>query len=84
MRTPSARSLRLVAIAPALIVSMAFAGASNQPELGTWGVDLTTRDTSVKPGDDFYRYANGKWLDTFEIPGGFAGIRILHQSDAAR
>jgi endothelin-converting enzyme/putative endopeptidase len=25
-------------------------------------------DTSVKPGDDFFRYANGKWLDSFEIP----------------
>ena len=25
-------------------------------------------DTSVKPGDDFYRYVNGKWLDRFKIP----------------
>ena len=25
-------------------------------------------DTSVKPGDDFYRYVNGKWLDSFQIP----------------
>ncbi|MAF60483.1 MAG: zinc metalloprotease [Blastomonas sp.] len=23
---------------------------------------------AVKPGDDFYAYVNGKWLDTFEIP----------------
>jgi len=38
------------------------------PELGTWGVDLTARKESVKPGDDFFRYANGSWLDTFEIP----------------
>jgi len=35
---------------------------------GTWGVDISTRDTSVKPGDDFQRYANGKWMDTHEIP----------------
>ena len=35
---------------------------------GTWGVDLSTRDTSVKPGDDFQRYAAGHWLDTNEIP----------------
>ena len=68
MRTLFARSLRLVAIAPVLVVSTAFSGASTAPELGTWGVDLTTRDTTVKPGDDFYRYANGKWLDSFEIP----------------
>ena len=64
MRTLSARSLRLGAIVPVFVVSTAFAGASTAPELGTWGVDLTTRDTTVKPGDDFYRYANGKWLDT--------------------
>ncbi len=35
---------------------------------GTWGVDLTTRDLSVKPGDDFQRYAAGKWMDENEIP----------------
>ena len=35
---------------------------------GRWGVDLDARDTSVKPGDDFVRYATGKWLDANEIP----------------
>src|SRR3954447_5930186 len=35
---------------------------------GTWGVDVSTRDLSVKPGDDFQRYASGKWMDTHEIP----------------
>jgi predicted metalloendopeptidase len=25
-------------------------------------------DRSVKPGDDFYRYANGDWLKRAEIP----------------
>ncbi|MBL4819483.1 MAG: M13 family metallopeptidase, partial [Gammaproteobacteria bacterium] len=37
-------------------------------ELGEWGVDLTIRDLSIKPGDDFFRYATGSWLETFEIP----------------
>ena len=27
-------------------------------------------DRSVKPGDDFYRYANGDWLKTVTIPAG--------------
>ena len=39
-----------------------------QVHFGTWGVDLSTRDLSMKPGDDFQRYAAGKWLDTHEIP----------------
>ena len=35
---------------------------------GTWGIDLSARDLSVKPGVDFYRYANGNWLKRTEIP----------------
>ena len=35
---------------------------------GTWGVDLSSRDLSVRPGDDFQRYAAGKWLDANPIP----------------
>ena len=38
------------------------------PALGTFGVDLTARKESVRPGDDFFHYANGTWLDTFDIP----------------
>ena len=32
--------------------------------MGAFGVDLSAMDTSVKPGDDFYRYVNGKWPST--------------------
>lgn len=39
-----------------------------KPELGTWGVDMTAVKSSVKPGDNFFEYASGSWLDTFEIP----------------
>ena len=56
---------------------------SGKPKLGDFGVDLSAMDTSVKPGDDFYRYINGKWDDRTEIPadrsswGGFAQLREL-------
>ena len=33
--------------------------AQQKAHLGTWGVDLTSRDLSVKPGDDFQKYASG-------------------------
>ena len=36
--------------------------------IGAWGVDLAARDTSVKPGDDFFKYANGTWLANTQIP----------------
>lgn len=31
-------------------------------------IDPKNMDASVKPGDDFYRYANGTWLKTNTIP----------------
>ena len=37
-------------------------GSASRPH-GAWGYDLTGADFSSKPGDDFYRFANGAWLD---------------------
>ena len=48
------------------------AAATTTPELGDFGVDLADIDPEVDPGDDFFRYVNGKWLDTFEIPEEFS------------
>ena len=36
-------------------------------------------DTSVKPGDDFYKYVNGKWLATFKIPEDKANYGVFVQ-----
>ena len=41
--------------------------ATAKPELGTWGVDLSSRDTKVQPGDDFDRLANGTWKDAYVL-----------------
>ena len=38
------------------------AAAQVAPKYGTWGVDYSTMDKAVKPGDDFFRYAEGSWL----------------------
>ncbi|MBT0584887.1 M13 family metallopeptidase [Alteromonas oceanisediminis] len=42
--------------------------ADAKPELGTFGVDLSARNESVKPGDDFFMYASGTWYDNYEMP----------------
>nr|WP_313632823.1 M13-type metalloendopeptidase [Brevundimonas naejangsanensis] len=53
------------------------------PKYGTWGFDLNGRDTSVDPGDNFFRYANGAAVDQLTIPsdrtsyGSFALLREL-------
>jgi predicted metalloendopeptidase len=55
---------------------------SNKP---TSGIYTQNFDTSVRPQDDFYRYVNGKWLDTTAIPadkaawGSFYEIREQSQ-----
>ena len=35
---------------------------------GSFGVDLTAQDKAVKPGDDFWTFANGTWAKRTAIP----------------
>lgn len=36
-------------------------------QIGAWGVDLSDRDPTVRPGDDFYKSQNGAWLARTEL-----------------
>ncbi|WP_066825777.1 M13 family metallopeptidase [Sphingomonas mali] len=38
-----------------------------KPKYGPWGVDYSSMDKATKPGDDFFRYAEGSWLKTAPI-----------------
>jgi putative endopeptidase len=42
--------------------------AQPAPSYGAWGFDLSGRDTSVRPGDDFGAYASGTYLHDLKIP----------------
>ncbi|MBS0475163.1 MAG: peptidase M13 [Proteobacteria bacterium] len=53
---------------PLAVAAPASAETPAKAEIGAWGVDLSGGDTTAKPGDDFNRYASGKWLDKTEIP----------------
>lgn len=44
-----------------------FAASATSPG-NAIGIDLAGVDHGVKPGDDFFRYANGDWLKTAQIP----------------
>jgi putative endopeptidase len=57
-----AKKPRHALIAPCLLGVLALAPA------GIAGIDLPGMDRSVKPGDDFYAYANGGWMKATEIP----------------
>jgi len=60
--------------------------ASAQEHFGSWGVDLSSMDKSVKPGDNFYNYVNGAWQKKAVIPadrsqtGSFEDLQILSEN----
>jgi putative endopeptidase len=68
---PPCRAGRIAALF-ALAFAVALSGgarlADAQPQYGAWGLDLSAMDPSVKPGDDFNRFASGAWLARTSIP----------------
>jgi len=41
---------------------------NSKPILGNFGIATDNMNTSVNPGDNFYEYVNGGWLEKIEIP----------------
>jgi putative endopeptidase len=87
--------MRFVAVALAVLSFTTAAFAADAPRttnapieakrFGTWGVDLDGMDRTVKPGDDFFKYVNGKWAASTQIPpdkttyGAFVLLRDLSE-----
>jgi putative endopeptidase len=75
--------IRLLLVLALALPSLADDRGKPKATFGTWGFDIEGMDRSVKPGDDFFRYANGAWLSKTEIPpdrtsyGAFAALREL-------
>lgn len=72
------RVLLLSAAAVAIAVSSPGAAA---PQYGTYGFDAKGMDTSVKPGDDFFAFANGGWDKATPIPADRAGAGVSYVLD---
>jgi len=68
MKTRKLGRLMLGAAALAITIPAVAKIAANAPRYGTFGIDLSTQDKTVKPGDDFWSYANGSWAKRTEIP----------------
>jgi predicted metalloendopeptidase len=60
-----ALAVRAGAVVAFLVAGSAHAGAAH---IAPWGVDLSGRDLEVRAQDDFFRHANGTWLEGFDIP----------------
>lgn len=71
-----------------LLAALTFTIAGAQEQDKKPGLELQYMDTSVKPGDDFFRYVNGVWFDKTEIPadktrwGSFDELRQNTDKDA--
>src|SRR3569833_3676201 len=89
-------SVLLVAGAALAIASPA--ASAPKAAYGTWGGALEDMDRSVKPGDDFFEFAEGTWLKNHPIPADKTGagynyelpdeieqqVRKLVESEAAK
>jgi putative endopeptidase len=72
-RIPSA--LRLAATSLLGLTIIGHAQNASAPE--THGIVVANLDRSVRPGDDFYRFANGGWLKRTEIPPDRAEVDVF-------
>jgi len=41
---------------------------ASRPQYGAWGFDIAGADFAMRPGNNFFRHANGTWLDKTTIP----------------
>ncbi|MDP1630724.1 MAG: M13-type metalloendopeptidase [Caulobacter sp.] len=63
------------------------ADLAKAPRMGPWGFDIEAMDRSIKPGDDFVRFASGRYLDTLEIPSdrsSWGSFNVLRELSDAR
>jgi putative endopeptidase len=50
------------------VAAVAVPEARPAPQYGAYGFDAAGMDTSIAPGDNFYKYANGTWAKNTPIP----------------
>ncbi len=71
---------RLLATAFAVTMAALLGPIGCAPKPKSIGLDLAAMDTSAKPGDDFYGYANGAWQRSTEIPADRSSVGSFHRA----
>lgn len=90
MNLSSIASFRIAVVAMTLAVSGIGQARQSSPtstraslkeaqRWGTWGVDLTKMDKTVKPGEDFARYVNGGWEKSAVIPADQSSTGVSYE-----
>jgi putative endopeptidase len=66
---------------PAAADTSAAGTTRGHAQIGAFGLDLSSHDRTVRPGDDFYRYADGHWLDSNAIPADRSAWGVFAELD---
>ena len=77
----------LLAIAATAMALQVSAMPPKVPKKAIKYIDKTNMDASVKPGDNFYQYANGTWLKNNAVPASktrWGSFDILRQESSER
>lgn len=77
----ASKSAVSAAIVFALGVTLVSLRAQDSGKDETHGIVVANIDRSVKPGDNFYLFANGEWIKRTEIPPDRAGIGVFTKLD---
>ncbi|OHT43364.1 M13 family metallopeptidase [Flavobacterium tructae] len=56
------------------VAFLAFTACSKHQ--GEKNIAITGIDSTLRPGDDFFKYVNGKWYDSVSIPKSQAGVGV--------
>jgi putative endopeptidase len=67
--------------APAAPAAASATTSAARAAIGDFGLDLAAGNPHVRPGDDFFAYANGSWYDTFSIPADKASFGPFNTLD---
>ncbi len=57
-----------------LIALIALTSCTNSKKSENKFIEITGIDATLNPGDNFYRYANGRWYDSVSIPASQSGV----------
>jgi endothelin-converting enzyme/putative endopeptidase len=68
----------IIATLSLAVVFLFAAQAQNAPQQAAHGIVVANMDASVKPGDNFYLYANGGWIKRTEIPADRTRVGVFN------